>query len=435
MKSSEPVQGVAASLGDVTPASSSGVAVQEPTGESLNGPPLSRADQRRRRTRDKWRRTRHKWFTLIVPPVGAFFFAVALLWVAAIRDGSTGDFLSPSHWARFDSGIYLEIAAHGLMLTQCSGPAYPPHSACGTVGFAPLYPLLIAGLGHLGLSLPVAGMVLAILFAYLTLQAMWVLIGPSWTFSSLCCLAFAACFPGMVYYYALFPVSLLTFLTIVCLLFYIRRRFLLAGLMGALCAWAFAIGPLVGVVLLIAAVIVDRGPGFWRVAVRSAGVAFAGFATWLLVNQLWVGDWRAYFRGQSKYANGLHDPISTFVTAFTGGPAAPYPLQDPNPGYDYLIPKAQSAFIAALVIGLLVWTLRHRPVTRTQWVLVTYTAVFWLLPLVDGASLSRYRMEALLVPCAALCTRLPRVVQVALVGIAVVLAIGLTTLFTRFQLI
>ena len=245
-------------------------------------------------------------------------------------------------------------------------------------------------------------MVLAILFAYLTLQAMWVLIGPSWTFSSLCCLAFAACFPGMVYYYALFPVSLLTFLTIVCLLLYIRRRFLLAGLVGGLCAWAFAIGPLVGVVLLIAALIVDRGPGFWRVVVRSAGVVFAGFAAWLLVNQLWVGGRRAYFRGQSKYANGLHNPISTFVTAFTGGRRRPTNSKIRS-GYNYLIPKAQSAFIAA-VIGLLVWTLRRRPVSRTEWVIVTYTAVFWLLPLVDGASLSRYRMEALLVPCAVLCT-------------------------------
>ena len=277
-------------------------------------------------------------------------------------------------------------------------------------------------------------MVLAIVFAYLTLQAMWVLIGPSWSFSSLCCLAFAACFPGMVYYYALFPVSLLAFLSIVCLLLYIRRHYLLAGLVGALCAWSFAIGPLVGVVLLIAALIVDRGPGFWRVAVRSAGVAFAGFAVWLLVNQLWVGDWRAYSRSQSKYANGLHDPISTFVTSFTGGPAAPYPLQDPNSGYDYLIPKAQTAFIAALVIGLIVWTLRRRPVSRMEWVIVTYTAVFWLLPLVDGASLGRYRMEALLVPCAVLCTRLPRVLQVALVGTAAVLAVGLATLFTRYQI-
>jgi hypothetical protein len=61
--------------------------------------------------------------------------------------------------------------------------------------------------------------------------------------------------------------------------------------------------------------------------------------------------------------------------------------------------------------------------------------VFWILPLIDGASLSRYRMEALLVPSAALCTRLPRVVQVVLLGVAVVLAVGLTNLFTRDQLI
>lgn len=428
MESPEPGQGVAAPpLDEATPAASSDLAAPQAPEDSVGDGPTTRAGERRRRTR-------RKWVTLVVPPFGAFCFAVALLLVAAIRDGSTGDFLSPSHWARFDSGIYLEIAAHGLILTKCSGSLYPPHSACGTVGFAPLYPALIAALGHLGLSLPVAGMVLAIVFAYLTLQAMWVLIGPSWSFSSLCCLAFAACFPGMVYYYALFPVSLLAFLSIVCLLLYIRRHYLLAGLVGALCAWSFAIGPLVGVVLLIAALIVDRGPGFWRVAVRSAGVAFAGFAVWLLVNQLWVGDWRAYFRSQSKYANGLHDPISTFVTSFTGGPAAPYPLQDPNSGYDYLIPKAQTAFIAALVIGLIVWTLRRRPVSRMEWVIVTYTAVFWLLPLVDGASLGRYRMEALLVPCAVLCTRLPRVLQVALVGTAAVLAVGLATLFTRYQI-
>ena len=66
---------------------------------------------------------------------------------------------------------------------------------------------------------------------------------------------------------------------------------------------------------------------------------------------------RAYFMSQAKYDNGLHNPISVFITAFTGGPAAPYPEQDPNTGYDYFGPKAQSAFLALLVIGLVVWTL------------------------------------------------------------------------------
>jgi hypothetical protein len=293
-----------------------------------------------------------------------------------------------------------------------------------------LYPGLIALLGHLGFTLAGAGMVLSILFAYLTLQAVWVLIGPSRSFSSLCCLAFAACFPGMVYYYAIFPVSLLTFLSVVCLILFIRRRYLLAGMIGALCAWAFATGPLIGVVLLVAAVILERGRDFWRLTARSAGVALAGFAALLLMYQLWVGDWSAYFKTSAKYGNGLHDPISTFVIAFTGGPAAKYPLQDPNPGYNYLIPKAQTAFIAALVIGLVIWTVRRRPISRTDWVLLSYTGIVWLVPLIVGPSLSRYRMEALLVPCVALCTRLPRFVQVVLVGIAAVLSVGLTSLFT-----
>jgi hypothetical protein len=387
------------------------------------------------RARDRRRRARRRLVTLLVPPVVGVVFAEVLLYLSSIHTQTTSGFFSPSSWARNDSGLYLEIASRGLVMTQCVGPAYPPHSTCGTVGFAPLYPLLIAALGHLGLSLPVAGMVIAVIFAYLTLQAMWVLIGPSWSFSALCCLAFAACFPGMVYYYALFPVSLLSFLAILCLLLFIRRHFLWSGIVGALCCWAFAIGPLIGVVLLVAALLVERGPGFWRIACKSAGVTFAGFGLWLLTNQLWVGNWRAYFMSQAKYDNGLHNPVSVFVTAFTGGPLAPYPEQDPNPGYNYLIPKAQTAFVALLVIGLVVWTLRRRPVSRTEWILLSYTVVFWLLPLVDGASLSRYRMEALLVPCAALCTRLPRVVQVALLGVAVVLAVGLTTLFTRDLLI
>ena len=111
-------------------------------------------------------------------------------------------------------------------------------------------------------------MVLSFLFAYLTLQALWVLIGPAWSFSPLCCLAFAACFPGMIYYYALFPISLLTFLSVLCLILFIRRHYLLAGLVGALCAWAFATGPLIGVVLLASAVLVARGRDFWRVTAR-----------------------------------------------------------------------------------------------------------------------------------------------------------------------
>jgi hypothetical protein len=380
------------------------------------------------------RRVRQALAVRVVPPLVAFVFAQVLLFSAAVWDGRASYFLSPGHWIRWDSNIYLMIAGHGYSFYPCAGSLFPPHSSCGTAGWAPLYPGMIWLVAHAGFTTPGAAMALSFLFAYLTLQAVWVLIGPSWSFSKLCCLALASCFPGMVYYYAVFPVSLLTFLTVVCLILFIRHRYLAAGLIGALCAWAFAVGPLIGVVLVVSAVLVDRGPGFWRAVSRSAGVAFAGFALLLLADQWWVGSWRAYFDVQAKYGNGLHDPITTFVIAFVGAPRATYPLQDPNPGYGYLVPKAQTAFVAALVIGLVVWTLRRArqaPVSRGDWVVLSYTVVFWVLPLVDGPSLGRYRLEALLVPCTVLCTRLPRVVQVVLVGTASVLAVEMTSLFTK----
>jgi hypothetical protein len=241
----------------------------------------------------------------------------------------------------------------------------------------------------------------------------------------------AACFPGAIYYYALYPVSLVTFLTVVCLILFIRGRYWQAGCAGALCAWAFATGPLIIGVLFLAALIVERGPRFWRVVAQSAGIALAGFLALLVAVQLDVGNWEGYLLTQSKYANGLHNLMATFVGAFSGGAPAKYPLLDPNPAYNYVVPQAQTAFVAALVIGLVTLTLLRRPVRRSDAVILIYTCVVWIAPFVDGSTLARYRIEALLVPCVALCTRLPRAVLVGLVGTSAVLAVGLAALFSR----
>ena len=96
-----------------------------------------------------------------------------------------------------------------------------------------------------------------------------------------------------------------------------------------------------------------------------------------------------------------------------------------------MIPQAQTAFVAVLVIGLVAWAFTHRPLHRADLVILCYTVVVWLVPFVDGSTLARYRIEALLVPCVDLCTRLPRAVQVALVATSAVLAVGLAILFSE----
>lgn len=371
------------------------------------------------------------WATLLIPPLLGVIFAEALLLAAAVSNGTAGGFFLSSHWGNYDSGLYLSIAAKGYSLVHCMGPAYPPNTWCGTAGWAPLYPGLMALVSHTGVSLPYAGMLLSVAFSFLTLLAMWVLIGPEWSFGALCCLALAACFPGMVYYYAIFPISLTTFLSVVCLILLIRHRHLLAGLAGAVAVWAFSTGPLVAACMFLAQLIVDRGRGFWGRIVRSVGVPLASFAGLLLAYQWWVGTWKGVYEPLAKYDTGLQNPITTFLAAFTGGTPGGYPLQGPNPAYTHLIPKAQTAFVAALVLMLLVWVLWRRPITRMRWVVLVYTMVLWILPLIEGPSLSRYRIEGLLVPCVALCKDLPRPVQVALLACAAVLAVGLARLFAE----
>ena len=232
-------------------------------------------------------RARRRWVTLIVPPAVAFFIAELLMYVAARLDGATQDFFTPSHWARMDWASTCRSLHMAMSLNHCSGPPlYPPHSWCGTASWAPLVPWLISLLGRIGVSLPVGGMVLSILFAYLTLQAMWVLIGPAWTFFWPDCLAFAACFPGMIYYYTLSPVSLLTFLAVVSLDPVHSTPTTARGCNGALCAWAFAIGPLVGVVLLVRGRARRPRSGVLACEPCSAGVALRqAFGVLLLAYQ------------------------------------------------------------------------------------------------------------------------------------------------------
>ena len=141
---------------------------------------------------------------------------------------------------------------------------------------------------------------------------------------------------------------------------------------------------------------------------RTAGIVFAGFVCLLLATQWWVGDWTRLLQDAiGKYGNGLHDPIATFVI----GLHRRYPQQVPAPGSESRLrppdprrrkrPSSRRSSSAS-------WCGRcggGRPLSRTEWVILSYTVVFWLMPLVDGPSLGRYRLEALLVPVCRVCAR------------------------------
>jgi hypothetical protein len=378
---------------------------------------------------------------LVLPPLLAFLLAQAVDFAAAAHSGFAAGYLTPGRWTHWDGHLYLAIAAKGYTLQRvCHRATLPPHSYCGTAGWLPLFPGMISLLGRFGVPLPWGGLYIAEVFAAGTMFLVWLLIGPSWSPQSLLALSLAAVFPGQIYFFALFPVSLVAFLALGFLLLMSRRRYLLAGLAAAAAAWAYPIGLLLAPVAAAYTAIADHGRSVaqWlRRALPTVGLASLGILALLLAYQHWVGAWDAFFLVQAKYGNGFHNPVAIFLVSLDGAGHARYAIQDPNPGYKYLPPKAQTVYVAGLVTSLIVsaaaWWRKH--LTRTDWAVLCYTAIVWLLPLTQSVAVSRYRSEALLVPCVALVRRFPVPVQAALVAVAAWIAFAMAPLFFAGKLI
>lgn len=384
---------------------------------------------------------RARFLLVALPPLVAFVVGQALDYAAAAHYGFAGGFFGPGRWIHKDAHLYLAIATRGYTLFRCHKSTIPPHSYCGNAGWLPLYPGLIRLLRGFGAPRTWAGKYLAEAFALGTLVLVWLLIGPSWSARSLLALALAAVFPGQIYYFAVFPVSLVAFLSAGFLLLLSRRHYVLAGLAGAAAAWAYPTGFLLPGVAVLYTAIADRGRSFadWLERVLpSAGIAALGTVALLLTYQVWTHAWDAYFLVQAKYGNGFHDPAAIFLASLKGGgPPVRYAIQGPNPGYKYLAARAQTVLVAALVLTLAVASLTvwRTSLTRTDWVVLCYTVIVWLFPLTQSIAVSRYRSEALLIPCVALVRRLPVAIQIPLVAAAAVIAFGMAGLFFQVKLI
>jgi hypothetical protein len=377
---------------------------------------------------------RARFLCAALPPLLAFILAIFVDYLAAAHSGVAPGFFAPRRWIHWDSHLYLSIAAKGYTLQRCHKSTVPPHSFCGNAGWLPLYPDLIGFFGKLGAPLTWAGKYLADVFAFGTLVLAWLLIGPAWSARRLLALTLAAVFPGQIYYFAVFPISLVAFLSLAFLLWLAHRRYVLAGLAGAAAAWAYPTGFLLPGVAVLYTAIADRGRSFadWlKRVLPSAGIPALGIMTLLLAYQAWTNAWNAYFLVQAKYGNGFHNPAANFLASLTGAPFPRYPIQQLNEGYKHLPPRVQTVLVAALVLALVAasLTMWRATLTRTDWAVLCYTVIVWLFPMTQAIAVSRYRSEALLVPCVALVRRLPVVIQIPLVIASVWIAVGMAGLF------
>jgi hypothetical protein len=330
-----------------------------------------------------------RWMIRIVPPVAALACAHLVLSLAAWRSGF--DPRIPATWAHWDSWQYLDIAARGYHVAPC---AEEPGAFCGNTGWVPGFPYVVRALAALGAPPVIAGVIVALGFSLALLVLVWRRwLDETATVPALLTLLAVALAIGIVYQYAVFPISMVAFFAALQADRLVARRWIAAAAAGAAAAFsystAFFLAPVAaGVVLL------DTGvPWRRRLVIASAvGLAtFCGFAAVLAIQHFEVDAWNAFFLVQARYGHALQSPLTTLVTYFT----AP----DPGDGSLDMIRLhiiASGSFVILVVAGAVVST-RRGGTALDRWAAL-YALVFFLVPFAFGTAVNPVRSVSFLSP-------------------------------------
>ena len=321
----------------------------------------------------------HPW-----TPVIAWLAGAALLCGAAAAAGH--DPFHASTWARSDSGLYEAIARHGYEVHRCRPAEGPTSHAvwCGDTAWFPAYPLLLAAASELGLPIEPAGLILSWAAAAATLILLW-----RWFLAgrldALGCAAFA---PGLVYLYAVYPLSLFALAGVIFIRLLERDR-RTAGVAGAAAALSYPLGLVVVPLLAIVQARHAAGVGMRvRRAAVLGGPALVAGAALVLAQRVQTGRWSAYFDVAGTYG-GLHDPFTTYgdwlrVIRRASGP------------FGYTLAPVWQLLVTTLLLGAAAAFAVTRRRDPTASLLFVWCATVWFVPLVQTGQ-SLWRSEAGLV--------------------------------------
>jgi hypothetical protein len=301
---------------------------------------------------------------------------------------------------------------------------------CGTTGWFPGYPLVIAAGSRLGLAAEAAGLLITALAQLGLLTLLWrSLLGPEVGWRRWVLLLLAAFFPGAIYTQAVFPISAVLLLMLGFLIAVSGGRSGLAALCGAAAAFTYPTGCLLAPVYAVW-LLVSTGPARadWRRLLPLVGPAL-GLGAVLAVMAAQTGTWDAFFRNQVQgFGYGLSDPLTSLGARLV-------PL--------LVWKRAGAAELAAACQTLLVlfvagWAgaeavrSRNEPTTALFGLML---AAYWLFPLLIGGKLSLYRAEALLLPSVWLLRRTPAPVLGLILAAAMVLAFPMARAFFQGTLV
>jgi hypothetical protein len=320
-------------------------------------------------------------------------------------------------YARSDSSKYLRIARVGYL-------DEPEDIRRGNAGWFPGYPLAIrAGAALTGARPLAVGLALALAGQLGLLGVLAFLMRDLDEDRSFLALLMAACFPGAVYYSAVFPISICACFSLASVALFTRGRVLAAGLAGCVASFCYPTGGIASVSLALG-VLLRRGQPLRQRArdlLLGPGVAALGLPAALAVFQAELGRATAYFEYQKQYGHTASFPLATFLE------------QAAKLSGDSLALRTvglQTLVVAALLALAVVVFLRRRALLgEAGTLLLAQAALYWLVPLCVGSRLSHYRAHALMVGLVPLLALLPlRVLMALALGLAI-LSTGLTGLF------
>jgi hypothetical protein len=235
------------------------------------------------------------------------------------QNGDIADHSYIKLWSVWDSNWYLKIAQNGYSDSYSFDP-----SKYASVGFFPLYPLLVFICGAIIGSNVVGGFVLSNLFLLISAFLIYKLARENYDEeTSKRSIWYLFLFPSAYIFSSIYPESLLLMLWLMTVLAAKRKRWLIAGCFGFLAA---ATKPLGFLILLPAMLIyIQKKGGLKQVradvvylALIPLGIAAVGFVHYLV-----TGDLFAYSHIQSlAWHHSLSNPLISIYKSLLSGPVS-----------------------------------------------------------------------------------------------------------------
>jgi hypothetical protein len=333
-------------------------------------------------------------------------------------------------WARWDSGLYLSIARDGYIFERCVDVANRgPDDWCGNSGWFPAYPWMMRFGSRLGSDYLAFGRVVSVVAMVGSWVVLWFgFLRRHRLMVGVLGMVVAATFPASVYYGAIFPISSMLIAVLSALWCLDHRRWLLAGLCGAVAAMMYTSGLLVGAIAVVP--LLSPSVGDLRARVRATlavgGPVAVAFVAVMANFQREVGAWDAAFETQSSYNLSPTSPFTTIRRQFA------------TMGND-LLPAAigaQTALVLAMVIAAGWVVVRdRRDLSLGEWGTAVMCGLLWLIPLTLGSDLSLYRAESLLLPLVILLVRLSAPVLAVFAAVCIPVSYTMAQLFFDATLI